>query len=188
MSPPKEEMKGPKQRQNVADELNQLKQQIKSNLESIALTKFGTKVEQFKLIRKTLIKEIDVVRKKNWACTIPVPESLSDNFKKIQLQPDSLQSLVTLNVNLQCTQLSRIPMLLKNCSMPTNKEVAELIDKVMPHLVELEADLIKLDYALRLMLPRMREGEYLGIELLQEVIETVQGFQESIQGKVCKKM
>ena len=169
---------------DLLNELNQLKLQLKSNLESVALRKFADKIVQFKQFGQDLAKEIELVKINELACTIPVPESLRENQAKLQSKPDTVQNLVQLNPNLQCRQLTRQPLLLKNCQMPTNTAITALVDKILPHLIELDEDLNKLDYALRLLLPRMREGEYLGTELLHEVIHRVQKLQGTTQGKL----
>ncbi|KAI2811674.1 Proteasome activator complex subunit 3 [Blomia tropicalis] len=168
----------------LLEQLNQLKQRMKSNLELIALKKFPNKIEQFRQERKTLTKDILTVKGSEFACTIPVPDSLHQNWEKLENKPNTIKDLLELNPNLQCQELVRIPVLVKNAQMPTNGAIVGLITKILPYLYDLDEDLNKLDYALRLFLPRMREGEYLGTELLQEVNERIQTLQSYVQGKI----
>lgn len=167
----------------LQNELNQMKQKMKANLELIAMRKFPQKITQWMQLRKTLAQEIATVKNSPVACTIPVPDSLHENQAKLKASPDTVQDLLKLNPNLQCFQLNHHPQLLKNCQMSTNTAMVELIEKILPHLIELDDDLNKLDYALRLMLPRMREGEYLGTEFLHEAISQINDLQGLAQRK-----
>lgn len=168
----------------LQDEINQMKTTMKAQLQEVALRKFSQKIIQFRNLRVELTGKIEAAKKNIPPCTIPVPDSLLANQKKLNdLSPDTVASVMALNPNLRCFELINRPVLLKNCQMPPNQVISGLIEKILPHLLELDDDLDKLEYALRLLLPRMREGEYLGTEMLLEACDFISLKQNTLQSK-----
>lgn len=168
----------------LQDELNQMKTTLKAQLQEVALRKFPQKIVLFRKLRVELAGKIEAVKKNIPPCTIPVPESLLANQKKLNsLNPDNVANVIALNPNLRCFELTNCPVLIKNCQMPVNQAIGGLIEQILPYLFELEDDLDKLEYSLRLLLPRMREGEYLGTEMLLEACDMISVNQHKLQSK-----
>lgn len=167
---------------HLKEELDQLKTELKAQLQQVALRKFPKKIVQLRQLRAELASKIEAAKKNPPPCTIPVPDSLLANQQKLNsLNPDTVATVMALNPNLRCFELTNRPLLLKNCEMPVNQAISGLIDQILPHLYELDDDLSKVDYSLRLLLPRMREGEYLGTEMLHEASSLIAHKQNTLQ-------
>ncbi|OTF84166.1 hypothetical protein BLA29_003623 [Euroglyphus maynei] len=63
----------------------------------------------------------------------------------------------------------------------TNESIVKLIEQILPVLIDIDKDIDRIHYALQLIMPKLRDGEYVAIDLLEQLMDQIESFQSEIQ-------
>lgn len=111
---------------------------------------------------------------------IPIPCSIKQVANKIRKTP--LDQWPMINPSLQCYRLDKQPLLLMNCNyINTNDCIVKLIEQILPVMIDIDKDIDRVHYALQLIMPKLRDGEYVAIDLLEQLMDKIESFQCEIQ-------
>lgn len=111
---------------------------------------------------------------------IPIPCSIKQVTNKIRKTP--LDQWPMINPSLQCYRLDKQPLLLMNCNyINTNDCIVKLIEQILPVMIDIDKDIDRVHYALQLIMPKLRDGEYVAIDLLEQLMDKIESFQCEIQ-------
>ncbi|KAH9525982.1 Proteasome activator complex subunit 3 [Dermatophagoides farinae] len=111
---------------------------------------------------------------------IPIPCSIKQVANKIRKTP--LDQWPMINPSLQCYRLDKQPLLLMNCNyINTNECIVKLIEQILPVMIDIDKDIDRVHYALQLIMPKLRDGEYVAIDLLEQLMDKIESFQCEIQ-------
>lgn len=165
----------------ILNEVNALKKTFISYIDSIALKKFPEMIVKIREMKKDFSKKLEEISKNQETnVMIEIPEALAEKLKKFGSNEKTIEEWLQANPAFQCRQLSNKPTLISNCKLGTNKLILDIIEQIKPMLIDLDEDIDKLDCALRLIFPKMRDGEYLGIEILEELLNSMSSLQSNL--------
>lgn len=163
---------------SMLNELNLMRKRYTSYIESIAIHKFYKKIIEIRKFRKEFIKLLHTIKtKKPAALSLPIREPLIEKLRSMESSVKTVADLLKVNSALQCRQLVSKPFLIPDQELDTNQLVMEGINQIMPWILDLDEDIEKLDTALRLIFPKMRDGELFGHDLLEELLNTMSNMQ-----------
>lgn len=160
------------------------KQSYYQYLNSTILSKFSEHLLNLKVLRNTILEANNQqIIVPSGSSQIPIPRSLYDNFNLIRSQP--LNKWIKINTNLNCHFLEEIPYLNPQyLTINSNKYLDNFVEKILETIFEIDRDFYIADMAIRLQLPEMKDGDYVGINLLDETIGEIRGHQfDIIYGK-----
>nr|XP_027195658.1 uncharacterized protein LOC113790223 [Dermatophagoides pteronyssinus] len=111
---------------------------------------------------------------------IPIPCSVKEMAEKIR--KTSIDQWSIINPSLQCYRLDKQPLFLMDCiHININESIVKLIEQILPVMIDIDKDIDRVHYALQLIMPKLRDGEYVAIDLLEQLMEQIESFQYEIQ-------
>lgn len=171
-------MAEPKLDDHIVGECNRImkerKQHLVDSIELIAYTKLPEKIIS---LRSARIQFIDSVNK------IPPSQLELPRFGPLDSADPTNEECTKLNAHQECSRIELPCIFPVGGAIPTNEALETKTDELVALYDEFYQWLDTLIYGIRLLYPRLKDGEYIGVELLDQISQMLLQTQESIASR-----